>query len=174
MQTQTHIAILCQPAKKIKQNDKSLHSSNEKKQTLNLIVHQLYFITGENWNSWQTRGMWFLKPSFGLSPTVMALQFNACISFCNSSSPSFQLCPGRALWPPLQVEAHTAPQQRFRKSCSMTEESARVDKSPRSRSLRAILRSTRRMILPVYTERKKGNLFNNAIYKLSFRTAFKS
>lgn len=48
MQTQTHIAILCQPAKKIKQNDKSLHSSNEKKQTLNLIVHQLYFITGEN------------------------------------------------------------------------------------------------------------------------------
>lgn len=48
MQTQTHIAILCQAAKKIKQNDKSLHSSNEKKQTLNLIVHQLYFITGEN------------------------------------------------------------------------------------------------------------------------------
>lgn len=49
---------------------------------------------------------------------------------------------------PCRRGRHTAVQHRFWKSCSMTEESASVETSPRSRSLRAILRSTRRMILP--------------------------
>lgn len=39
-------------------------------------------------------------------------------------------------------------EHRFWKSCSTTEESASVEMSPRSRSSQAILRSTRRMILP--------------------------
>lgn len=43
---------------------------------------------------------------------------------------------------------HTEVQHLFWKSCSTTEESASVEISPRSRSLQAILRSTRRMILP--------------------------
>lgn len=44
---------------------------------------------------------------------------------------------------------HTAVQQRFSKSCSITEVSASVDTSPKSCWLDAIFRSTRLMILPV-------------------------
>lgn len=43
---------------------------------------------------------------------------------------------------------HTAVQHLFWKSCSTTDESASVEMSPRSRSSQAILRRTRRMILP--------------------------
>lgn len=43
---------------------------------------------------------------------------------------------------------HTAVQQRFWKSSSTTDASASVDTSPRSCSSQAILRRTRRMILP--------------------------
>ena len=49
---------------------------------------------------------------------------------------------------PAPPAGQTVVQQRFWKSCSMTELSANVDTSPRSRSLLAILRSTRRIILP--------------------------
>ena len=49
---------------------------------------------------------------------------------------------------------HTLGQHLFWKSWSTTEESASVEMSPRSRSSQAILRSTRRMILPA--ERQRG------------------
>lgn len=47
---------------------------------------------------------------------------------------------------------HTAVEHLFWKSCSTTEESASVEMSPMSRSSQAILRSTRRMILPAHRE----------------------
>lgn len=47
---------------------------------------------------------------------------------------------------------HTAVEHLFLKSCSTTESSASVEMSPMSRSSQAILRSTRRMILPAHGE----------------------
>lgn len=51
-------------------------------------------------------------------------------------------------------ENHTAVQQRFSNSWSITELSASVDTSPKSDWLEAIFLSTRRMILPVEVKKK--------------------